>query len=392
MTCSRIWMFAVVGTLALGGCTAKPQAMAMDMTGESNPDSSVVPNRATVRLTPAQAAAIGVTYTVVAQGPLDRSVRTVGQIVAPESSFADVTAKVDGYVDHLYVGVTGVTVKQGEPLLSIYSPMLVSAEQELLTAAHLAKEASPQDSVAEANAQALLTAARRRLAYWDISPDQIARIEGTGEITKTLTLTAPTSGVVLTKSVVEGQTVTAGMALYRLADLSSVWLEGDVFEQDLGLMRVGAAVRVTLTAYPGRVFDGRVTFVAPTVDSMSRTAVVRVTLGNRSGLLKPGMYGTLELSAALGSVVYVPSEAVVMTGERNLVYAVGADGTLHPRSVTLGARAGDQVQILSGVRPGDRVVASANFLVDAESRLSAGSSSMVGMPGMGEPANPGARP
>ena len=389
---SRTWILAIACPLTLAGCKAKPQAMAMDMTRASTLDSSPVPNRAAVRLTPAQAAAIGVTYTVVAEGPLTRSVRTVGQIVAPESSFADVTAKVDGYVEHLYVGATGVTVRQGEPLLSLYSPMLVSAEQELLTAAHLARGVDPRDAVAQDNAQSLLTAARRRLAYWDISPDQVAHIESTGEVTKALTLTAPMSGVVITKGVVEGQTVTAGMALYRLANLASVWLEGDAFEQDLALVHDGAPVSVTLTAYPGRVFAGRVSFVSPTVDSLSRTAVVRVTLPNRLRLLKPGMYGTLELSAALGSVVHVPAEAVVMTGERNLIYVVGADGALDPKVVVLGVRAGDQIQVLSGVRPGDRIVSSANFLVDAESRLSAGGSSMVGMPGMGEPATPGAHP
>ena len=389
---SRTWILAIAGSLALTACKAKPEAMAMDMSRPSSPDSSLVSDRTAVRLTPAQAAAIGVTYSVVAQGPLNRSVRTVGQIVAPESSFADVTAKVDGYVDHLYVGATGATISRGQPLLSLYSPMLVSAEQELLSAAHLARGVDPRDSVAQSNAQALLAAARRRLVYWDISPDQITHVESTGEVTKTLTLSAPMSGVVISKGVVQGQTVNAGMALYRLANLSSVWLEGDVFEQDLALVHGGAPVSVTLTAYPGRVFAGRVSFVAPTVDSMSRTALVRVSLGNRLGLLKPGMYGTLELSVALGSVVHVPAEAVVMTGERNLVYVVGVDGALIPKEVVLGIRAGDQVQVFSGVRPGDRIVSSANFLVDAESRLSAGNSTMVGMPGMGEPAPTGAHP
>ncbi len=389
---SRTWRLAIAGSLALTACKAKPEAMAMDMSRPSSPDSSLVSDRTAVRLTPAQAAAIGVTYSVVAQGPLNRSVRTVGQIVAPESSFADVTAKVDGYVDHLYVGATGATISRGQPLLSLYSPMLVSAEQELLSAAHLARGVDPRDSVAQSNAQALLAAARRRLVYWDISPDQITHVESTGEVTKTLTLSAPMSGVVISKGVVQGQTVNAGMALYRLANLSSVWVEGDVFEQDLALVHGGAPVSVTLTAYPGRVFAGRVSFVAPTVDSMSRTALVRVSLDNRLGLLKPWMYGTLELSVALGSVVHVPAEAVVMTGERNLVYVVGVDGALIPKEVVLGIRAGDQVQVFSGVRPGDRIVSSANFLVDAESRLSAGNSTMVGMPGMGEPAPTGAHP
>lgn len=390
---SRIWILATAGALLTAGCRNKHEAMAMDMPAASQADSEPVRGRAAVQLSPAQAAAIGVTYTVVAVGPLDRTIRTVGQIVAPESSFADVTAKVDGYVERLYVGASGVAVRRGQPLLSLYSPMLVSAEQELLTAAHLAQAVDPRDSTAHSNAQSLLSAARRRLSYWDISPDQIAGIERTGEVTKTLGLVAPMSGVVITKAVVEGQTVTAGMALYRLANLSSVWLEGDVFEQDMGLVRVGAPVSITLAAHPGRTFTGRIAFVAPTVDSISRTALVRVALPNAGGLLKPGMYATLLVSVHLGAhLVHVPAEAVVMTGERNLVYTVATDGTLRPQEVTLGARAGAEVQILSGLRPGDRIVASANFLVDAESRLTAGSSTMVGMPGMGEPASPGAHP
>jgi Cu(I)/Ag(I) efflux system membrane fusion protein len=378
---------ALAGVLLSAACQTKPAPAGM--TAEEHArmsaevaESSPAANRRPVHLTAAQAQSIGVTYTVVRRGPLARSVRTVGQVVPAEPGLADITPKVDGFVDRLFVDATGVPVRRGQPLLAIYSPMLVSAQEELLSALHLAQTIDSTAPEAWRNAQDLLAAARRRLAYWDISAQQIERLERTGEVTKTLTLTAPFDGVVLEKMVVAGQGVMPGMKLYRLANLRTVWVEGEVFEQDLGLIRVGASARVELAAYPGRSFAGRVSFVWPTVDTQSRAGRVRVVLRNPDGLIRPGMYATLLFDAALGrEVVSVPAEAVVMTGERNLVFVVTGDGALQPREVTIGARAGDRIEIRRGLEPGERVVATANFLVDAESRLSSGTG-MAGMPGM----------
>jgi Cu(I)/Ag(I) efflux system membrane fusion protein len=345
-------------------------------------DTSAATAREPVHLSPAQAGAIGITYTVVQRVPLERTVRTVGQVVPAESRVTEVTARIDGFVERIFVDATGMAVRRGDPLLTLYSPMLVAAQEELLSARRLAASLDSAEGEAWRNAQGLVDASRRRLAYWDISPDQIDRIERTGEVTKTLTLAAPFDGVVLEKMVVAGQGVMAGMKLYRIADLSTVWIEGDVFEQDLALVRTGASARVALAAYPGRPFTGRVSFVYPVVDPQSRTARVRVALANPGRALKPGMYGTLYFDAQLGAdLLSVPAEAVVMTGERNLVFVVGADGALEPREVTLGARAADRIQVLSGLKEGERVVASANFLVDAESRLGGGQG-MANMPGM----------
>jgi Cu(I)/Ag(I) efflux system membrane fusion protein len=267
-------------------------------------------------------------------------------------------------------------------LLTLYSPMLVAAQEELLTATRLAASVDSGDGDAWRQAQALVEAARRRLTYWDISSEQVERLERSGDVTKTLTLVAPFDGVVLEKLVVAGQSVMPGMKLYRLADLSTVWIEGEVFEQDLPYVRVGAVARVVLTAYPGRSFTGRVSFVYPIVNEQSRTLRVRVVLPNPGSALKPGMYGTLYFDARLGDrVLSVPADAVVMTGERNLVFVVGAAGALEPRDVTLGARAGDRLEVLSGLKEGERIVGSANFLVDAESRLGSGKG-LAGMPGM----------
>lgn len=390
---NRIVPLLILPLLALPGCRSKSPADGMaGMTAEEHArmgaaapaagDTGMTSGREPVHLSVAQARAIGVTYAVVERGAIARTVRTVGQIVPAESRLADVTTKIDGFVDSLFIDATGTPVRRNQPLLTLYSPMLVAAQEELLTAKRLAAAVDSGNGDAWRNAQALLAAARRRLMYWDISPDQIDRLERTGEVTKTLALRAPTNGVVLEKMVVAGQAVMAGMKLYRLADLSSVWIEGDVFEQDLALIRVGATARVGLAAYPGRPFSGRVSFVWPVVDPQSRAGRVRVVLSNPDGVLKPGMYATLLFDARLGAAALsVPAEAVVMTGERNLVFVVGPDGALTPREVTLGVRAGERFQILAGVTEGERIVASANFLVDAESRLTA-DKGMPAMPGM----------
>ena len=383
---NRFIRAGLAGVLVTGACRARPAptntAGTPDMSAAAADTAKQVSERQPVRLTAVQAQALGVTYTVVTRGPLSRSVRTVGQVVPAEPNLAEITPKIDGFVDRLFVDAAGVQVRRGQPLLALYSPMLVSAQEELLTALHLAQSIDSSAPEARRNAQDLVAAARRRLAYWDISTEQIEQLERSGEVTKTLTLVAPFDGVVMEKMVVAGQSVMPGMKLYRLANLSTVWVEGDVFEQDLALIRVGASVRVELTAYPGQAVAGRVSFVWPVVDEQSRTGKVRVALANARGLIKPGMYATLLFDATVGrNALSLPSEAVVLTGERDLVFVVGRDGALEPRAVTLGARAGDRIQILSGVADGERVVASANFLVDAESRLTSGAG-MAGMPGM----------
>lgn len=372
--------------LAAAACRAKqtPAGMSTEeharMTAGAADTGS--PARQPVHLSAAQARAIGVRFTVVTRGPLSRTVRTVGQVVPAEPNLADITPKIEGFVDRLFVDATGIPVRRGQPLLAIYSPMLVSAQQELLTAIHLARSVDSTAPEAWRNAQDLVVAARRRLAYWDISAEQIDRLEHTGEVTKNLTLVAPFDGVVMEKMVVAGQGVMPGMKLYRLANLSTVWVEGEVFEQDLGLIRVGAPVHVEMAAYPGRTFAGRVSFVWPMVEAQSRTGRVRVVLANPQGRIKPGMYATLLLDATLGrDLLSLPAEAIVQTGERNLVFVVAADGALVPREVTVGGRADGHLQILGGVAEGERVVASANFLIDAESRLSTGAA-MAEMPGM----------
>lgn len=342
--------------------------------------------RQPVHLTVEQERALGVVYTTVRRETLTRTIRTVGTVAAPEPKVADVTPKIEGFIERLEVNFTGDAVRKGEPLLTLYSPMLVAAQEELLTAKRLAAQVDPAAGEAWSNAQATWAAARRRLGYWDITTQQIEQIEQTGEITKTLTLVSPVDGVVLEKSVLEGQQVIPGMRLYRIADLSRVWAEGDVFEQDLQFVRVGSQAHIEVAAYPGQHLMGRVSFVYPTVDRESRTNRVRVTVPNPGLRLKPGMYATIYFDVERSGVLVVPAGAVVVTGERNLVFVRDAEGTLTPAEVVVGARAGDQVQILEGLAEGQTIVAAANFLVDAESRLGSTGSAMPGMEHGAHPA------
>ncbi|HXQ30015.1 MAG TPA: efflux RND transporter periplasmic adaptor subunit [Gemmatimonadales bacterium] len=377
----RTLAVGVLVTLAVG-CQRSAKAPADNGMAGMETGTTSTTGRGAVRLSAAQAQAIGVAYATVQRGALNRAIRTVGQVVPSEVRVTDITPKIDGFVDRVYVDQTGMEVHRGDRLLSIYSPMLVTAQQELLTARRLVQSVDSTQTEAWRNANALLDAARQRLGYWDISTDQIDHLERTGEVQKTMSLDAPFDGVVMEKLVVAGQSVMAGAKLYRLADLSTVWVQGDVYENDLSLIQMGAAARIEVAGYPGRTFNGRVTFVSPMVDPESRAGRVRVELPNPDDLLKPGMFATMFFDAHLGGdALSVPVDAVVMTGERNLVFVVSPDGALEPHDVTLGVRAGDRREILGGLTEGQRIVASANFLLDAESQLGQGAG-MANMPGM----------
>jgi Cu(I)/Ag(I) efflux system membrane fusion protein len=340
-----------------------------------------------VMLDPEGARRIGVTYAVAELRPFRRTVSMVGNVTWDETRLANVNPKIEGWVERLHVDFTGAPVRKGQPLLSIYSPMLVSAQEELILARRLAREVTAADAErVTRNAQELLESARRRLRYWDIPDEEIARIEESGTPQKTLTLLAPATGTVIEKNVVEGMRVMPGMDLYRIADLSRVWIEGEVFEKDLSLVRIGQLAQVTFEAYPGETFHGTVTYVYPTVSVESRTGRIRVELANPALRLKPGMYARLALEAGNDrEVLLIPRSAVQYTGERALVFVRDADGMLVPREITTGLSSGDDTEVLAGLTAGETVVSSAGFLIDAESNLG---SSTMSMPGM-EPAGGG---
>lgn len=336
-----------------------------------------------VMLSAADARRIGVTYAVTAFGDLSREIRVVGQITFDETRVKAISPKIDGWVEQLYVNFTGQEVTAGAPLLAIYSPMLVTAQEELLLAKQLQSDVSLGADDARAQAARLASSARSKLGFWDFSAADIARIEQEGHARRTLVIRSPVSGFVVEKNVLQGERVMAGTAIYKIADLSSVWVDGEVYEQDLPLIRLGQRAEAELQAIPGATFAGIVAYIYPTLNTDTRTVRVRVQLSNENRRLKPGMFATLRLFATSGqSVLSVPRSAVLSTGERNLVFVKRADGMLEPRAVEIGGASSDRIEILRGLAGGDTVVTSATFLVDAESNLGTALGGMGNMPGM----------
>ena len=335
-----------------------------------------------VRLAAAAQRRIGVTLAQVTLGPIEREIRVVAQVTYDERRVGTVAPRIDGWVARLYVNTTGQPVRRGEPLFASYSPMVVTAEQELLLARRLASQVAQGAEDARTGAAGLVEAARRRLLAWDVPPDEIARVEQSGQVGQTVTLRAPFSGVVVDKAVVQGQRVMAGDPLYRIADMSRVWLEGEVFERDLPAVRLGQQVSAELPALPGGSRTGRIDYVYPALDPTTRTARVRVELANPGLALKPGMYATLRFADRIPRALSVPRSAVLITGERALAFLKRPDGAFEPRPVSVGQGTDERLEILSGLARGDTVVASATFLIDAESNLGTSLGGMGNMPGM----------
>lgn len=336
-----------------------------------------------VTMSAADAKRIGVTYATATHALLHRDVQLAGEVVLDETRVRAVTLKVDGVVEQLHANYVGQTIKRGEPLLSLYSPMLVAAQEELLVATRLKTSLEKGASNATASAGELAASARQRLANWDVDPADIEMVEHHGMSHRTLTMRSPVSGTIIEKNVVAGQQVMAGQPLLRVADLSQVWVDGDVFEQDLPLVHVGQEVQIEFRAMPGMERRGRVASFAPVLDATTRTARVRVSLPNADGRLRPGMFATIKLIAMEPApTLVVPRGAVLSTGERSLVFVRREDGRLEPRQVVVGLADETQIQVLQGLAHGDVVVASATFLVDAESNLGMAMGGMGDMPGM----------
>jgi membrane fusion protein, copper/silver efflux system len=339
-----------------------------------------LPVDGTIRIDPQTARSMGVTVVEAELAPLSRSIRTNGNVVFDETRLTTVTPKFSGYVERLYVDFTGQPVRRGQALLEIYSPELVAAQEELLSALRMERQLREGATPAvAARTTVLVDAARRRLLLWDVSPAQVAGIERSGQVRRTLTLHAASGGFVTEKMVQAGQAVEMGMPLYRLADLSTVWVEADVYEQDLRFVHTGGSAQVEIAAYPGESLDGRVAYVYPEVRADTRTTRVRIEIRNPDGRIKPGMYATVQIDGPVSArAVTVPRDAVMYSGTHAMVFVEEVPGTYTAREVRVGQEAAGRTQILSGLLAGERVVARANFLIDSESRLTDGG----GMEGM----------
>ncbi len=318
-----------------------------------------------ITIDPTTSQNMGLRTGVVTRGPVRRNVRTVGIIDYDETALAEVSTKFRGWIEKLYVDATGKQMHRGEPLFEIYSPELYLAQTEYLLS--LGSMTNHESTAAELRKTASLT----KLKYWDISDDQIADLERTRTAKKTLRVNAPRDGIVVEKMVVEGQMVEAGARLYRLADLATVWVQAQVYEQDLPFIKLGQEAVVSLASQPDPKFRGRVTYLYPMVDDKTRTAKVRMEFHNPGYFLKPGMYATVELSAELApSALLVPDMAVLRSGEKNTVFVALDGGRFEPRTVILGPRTGeDAYAVLSGLNEGERVVTSGQFMLDSESQL-----------------------
>jgi Cu(I)/Ag(I) efflux system membrane fusion protein len=351
--------------------------------------------QATIRLSPEQRQIIGVASAAVEQTALKKTIRAVARVDFDERRLTDVTFKVGGWVQDLFVDYTGRRVRKGEPLLTLYSPDLVTSQEEYLLALRT-RDQLAQSSLPEARngSQGLADAARRRLLLWDLSPQQLKSLEERGTPQTYLTLAAPASGIVVEKMAVKGMRVEPGMKLYRIADLSTVWLYVDIYESDIPLVHEGQAASIALSYYPGETFSGKITYIYPYLDVQTRTNKVRLEFANPQGKLKPGMYANSEIAINLGTALTVPASAVLQSGLRQLVFVDQGQGTFTPREVKLGVKADAHFVVLDGLTAGERVVTSGNFLLDSESKLQSATSmmGMMGAIGMGDWKMESARP
>ena len=327
----------------------------------------------TVTISPGKIQTLGVRTETVAMRVVARTVRAVGTVQFDERRLAVVNPKFEGWIEKLTVNTTGQAVRRGEPLLEVYSPDLVSAQQEYLIARDAAMRMGGADAPARAGAASLREAALARLRNWDIPAAEVEKLARTGKVARTLTLRAPVDGVVTEKNAVAGMRFAPGDTLFRIADPSRVWLIADVFEQDLASVRIGAPARVTVGAWPDHIFTGTVAFLYPSVTRETRTARVRIELPNPGALLKAEMYGQVEIGAGTDvvPVVAVPDSAIIDGGATQTVLIEQGEGRYQPRKVKLGRRGDNYVEVMEGVTQGEKVVVGANFLIDAESNLRA---------------------
>jgi len=327
---------------------------------------------ATVVIDPVTVQNIGVQTAVARQQMLSKVIRTVGHVDYNEESLNRINVKFSGWVEKLYVDETGQSIRKGQKLLDIYSPELVSTQQEYVLAMKNAREtAGSSVELISESGSSLAEASRRRLEYWDFTEAQIEDLETTGVVKKTVTLYAPVSGYVIMKMAEEGMRIMPGMDLYRIADLSKVWVYAHLYDEDIEWVKVGQDVTIELPYTPGKTLKGRVDYIYPYLDQKARDTKVRIVLQNPGLSMRPNMYANVELRSSLPDpVVAIPGEAILRSGTRNVVFVDRGEGKFEPRDVVLGIGGNDGlVQVLAGIKAGERVVTSAQFLLDSESRL-----------------------
>ena len=328
----------------------------------------------TVTLSADQQTLAGVRTTKVQRAPLEREIHTTAEIVADETRISHVHLKTSGYIEQTFVDAIGQLVHKGDRLFTLYSPDLVSAEEEYLIArrGNATLGSAPIREVRDGSAS-LLASARQKLKLLDVTDQQIARLDTTGEISRTLTFHAPVSGFVTDRKAFPQASVTPDTELYTVSDLSSVWATADIFEYELAYVHIGQKISLTLSYYPGKTYTGRISYISPTVDAQTRSVKVRVALPNPGFKLKPQMFADATLHVDYGRPLLVPQEAVLDSGNVQQVFVVHSGGNFEPRRVTIGPVVNGQAVVLAGLKEGDVGGSSGNFLIDSESRLKSSS-------------------
>ena len=343
----------------------------------SQPETALAP----IQLSPQRMQSIGVQIGEVKHRAVNDEIRFYGNVQADERRLAYVQTRFAGWIRKLYVDATGDFVRKGQPLFTIYSPELVATEREYLIAKKNQADLQQSSVTGVASgATSLFSATRDRLLQWEIPASEIAKLDATGKVITDLTINSPVSGYITEKNALPNMYVQPEMHLYTVSDLSDVWVLAQVFQNDAGKIKPGDRAEVTVDAYPGRVFTGRVDYLLPQVDTTTRTLPVRLVIPNPGLKLRPGMYVNVRLRLPLGKQLVVPGSAVFHSGTRNLVFAYRGDGNIEPREVELGSRVGEQQIVAKGVRAGEQIVISANFLIDSEAQLQAAAGAFVPPP------------
>jgi Cu(I)/Ag(I) efflux system membrane fusion protein len=352
-----------------GAASEKSKALPAKPAPQKEPVQEEVP---TVEIPKDKQQLIGLRTHSVAVRPIQKIIRTVGRIEYDERKMATVNTKYEGWIEKLRVNATGIRVKAGDPLADIYSPELLSTQREFLNALkwkNSSKKESELGLLLTRDAETILEAARQRLRLWDITDEQISAIEETGQPIKTLTLYSPVSGTVTQKMAIQGMRVMPGEKLFDIVDLSSIWVLADIYEYELPVIKLGAPAVISLSNLPGKEFLSKIDYIYPTLAGETRTAKVRFTLPNPGGQLKPQMFTDVTLKINLGKKLVVPEDAVIDTGLRQIVYVDKGDGNFEPREVSVGLKTDQMVEVIKGLKAGEKVASSANFLIDSEAKL-----------------------
>src|SRR5712672_2311806 len=357
--------------------TAKDSMADSMATPPASPEAPVVPVQISTQLLQS----IGVKTGKVERKSVADEIRTTGSVAVDERRLAYVQVRFSGYIQKVFADATYEYVRKGQPLFTVYSPDLVATEREYLVATQNQQQVAQSTVQGVAfSAASLLDAAAERLKQWGVPQKEIARLESTGQVQSELEVESPVSGYITERNALPNLAVQPETRLYTVADLSTVWVLAEVFQNDLGRIKVGDPATLTVNTYPGRVFEGRVNFIYPQVDLVTRTARARLTFSNSGLKLSPGMFVNVSLKVPMGSQLVIPATGVLQSGTREIAFGERSDGYIEPRDVQLGSRVGDDFIVLKGLKAGEQIVTSANFLIDSESQLQAALGSFVPPP------------